>query len=136
MFNYKKICAAFVTLLFFHSGMAVAVSVNTAPQAPVSGQGSAQHMVYGQGRQLCDQYIESRRQAEAGQYLQLNYFRQWMAGYMSSYNYHYLKGVTAVADGGDEHTIESELETFCSEHPEKKFAAAAAIVLTELQGRK
>lgn len=133
MYNYKNIGAVLLTILILQSNRAVAASVNITTKAPA---GNLQHMVYGQGRQLCDQYVESRRQAEAGQYLQLNYFRQWMAGYMSSYNYHYLKGADAVADSGDEGAIESELETYCRDHPGKKFASAAAVVLKKLQDRK
>jgi hypothetical protein len=133
MFNHKKTCAAFAVFLVCQSKVAVAVSVNVVSKAH---EGNLQHMVYGQGRQLCEQYVESRRQAEAGQYLQLNYFRQWMAGYMSSYNYHYLQGAAAVADSGDENTIESELEIYCSKHPQEKFASAAAVILKKLQERK
>ena len=92
-------------------------------------------MAYGQGRQPCSAYVQARKQAQAGIYLDLNYFRQWMAGYMSSYNLFRLGGKRSIAGEGDEEFIESSLESYCRERPEERFAAAAAATIKQLQGR-
>lgn len=119
--------------LLVHLGTIAAATVGT-PSLHTAQQESIEYMVYGYGRKLCRTYVQAREQGRAGQYLQLNYFRQWMAGYMSSYNRYHLKGTGAIAIKGDENAIEQALEVYCRKHPEINFALAAPVVIRELQG--
>lgn len=124
--------ASMVILILFCPCIIIAspVDINSLPYS--DQRNSLNYMVYGHGRLSCDDYVQARRLAGTGQYLQLNYFRQWMAGYMTGYNRYLLKGVGAVADEGAEHTIEQGLEDYCTEHPEDAFALAATAVIRGL----
>lgn len=121
---------ASITILF--ASISTAASIVTGPLVSSGQQKGIEYMVYGQGRFSCGDYVQARRQADTGQYLQLNYYRHWMAGYMSGYNRYLLKGVGAVASKGAEQTIELGLEDYCREHPEDSFALAAASIMNEL----
>lgn len=123
----------FTGLIILFSGASTAASVATVPFSAPGQQKGIEFAAYGQGRLSCNGYLQARRQAETGQYLQLNYFRQWMAGYMTGYNHYLLKGVGAVVDKGAEQTIEQRLEDYCKEHPEDTFALAATAVIRALQ---
>lgn len=114
------------------SSVSTAASVTTVPFSAPGQQKGIEFMAYGQGRLSCRNYLQARRQAETGQYLQLNYFRHWMAGYMTGYNRYLLKGVGGVVDKGAEETIEQGLEDYCTEHPEDTFALAATAVIRGL----
>jgi hypothetical protein len=108
-----------------------AVTVDAMPPPP----DSAEYAVYGHGRQPCSAYLRAREQALSGAYLEINYFRQWMAGYMSGYNLFRLGGNSSVAKQGDENLIESRLETYCRQRPEETFAAAAAAIVKQIHAQ-
>lgn len=114
---------------------ASAAPVDVMPSYLPSAPESTEYMVYGHGRQLCSSYLQAREKAQTGDYLTLNYFRQWIAGYMSSYNLFRLRGKDSIAAEGDEDFIETTLETYCQQHPEARFASASAAIIKQLQSR-
>jgi hypothetical protein len=129
--NALKVILTGLTILF--SSVSSAAPVATVPFPTPGQQKGIDFTAYGQGRLLCRDYLQARRQAEIGQYLQLNYYRHWMAGYMTGYNRYLLKGVGSVVDKGAEQTIEQGLEDYCTKQPEDTFALAATAVIRALQ---
>lgn len=130
---WRVYCAILLAMpIILRPGMAVGASVDVLPGT--AELESVDYMVYGHGRMLCRDYVNARKQANAGQYLQLNYFRQWMAGYMSGYNRYLLQGTGTIARQGDEKEIESAVEAYCTRQPEDNFALAVSAILTSRKG--
>lgn len=120
-------------LLIFVSTVEAATVEKKSSQALAAEVGAIGYMAYGQGRQPCKAYLYSLHLAGSKKnFLQLNYFRQWMAGYMSSFNLFYLSGSSAIAGKGDEGNIENELAMYCQKKPDEPFALAAAAVIKKL----
>ena len=127
------------SLLLFLSSLSIthAATINAVEaKPPVSTDEIPGYMVYGQGRQTCRSYLKALKMASSKNYLQLNYFRQWMAGYMSGYNLFYLNGNSEIAGKGDEAEIESQLSHYCESNFEEAFASAAAAVILNLKANK
>lgn len=130
------------SILLFLSSLSIthATTINVAdPQNPVSTNWITGYMVYGQGRQLCGSYLQAVQMAKSKNYLQLNYFRHWMAGYMSGYNLFYQNANSAnssIAGRGDEAEIENQLSHYCQNNSEKEFASAAATVILNLKANR
>ena len=132
-----KILYKIMVIIFILNPLNLSAATITAESSEIdSGLKSSTYMIYGQGRQLCRMYTQSRKQALAKQFLQLNYFRQWMAGYMSSHNKYSQHHQGVVAGSGDEGLIEEWLDAYCSEHPDKSFAYAAEAVVQKLISRQ
>jgi len=130
---YRKIYALCALLFLFSSSISHAAQITLEPQNTLSKKSISGYMAYGQGRQTCGAYLQALQMADSKNFLQLNYFRQWMAGYMSSYNLFYLNGNGAIAGKGDEIMIEKQLANYCQNNSDKVFASAAATVILNLK---
>lgn len=124
-----------VLVLFSYVAMSTASTVGLESGAVPTGP-SVQYMAYGHGRLTCRHFLVARHEATRGGYLELNYFRQWFAGFMSGYNLYKLNGSSAIASAGDEAKIEEMLGDYCADNREKTFASASAAVIGKLRDKK
>ena len=87
--------------------------------------------VYGTGGLSCGAWVESRRTNHQDQQ---NLYRQWMAGWIVSYNYYSERGRLNQVSTPEFDTMSLWLDTYCQNNPTDNVAFATVALVEKLGG--
>lgn len=87
------------------------------------------------GYASCGSFIAARDKCKKGNCARVNYFNQWLDGYLTAFN-EVEPNTVDIASGQDLYSLDLWLENYCKKHPLKRiYDAAKQLVITLLPTR-